>query len=221
MEQKQSTENWEEVGSQLGCPNGDFGIEVGKSMEETNGNVIRKTMDVLRAGDYHKVLEIGHGNGSHVQYLLRSSENLNYQGLEISRIMHEEAVATNLQFVQKNRARFHLYDGLHIPHEDKEFDAIFTVNTLYFWKHPEQFLAELYRVLKDTGSLIISFVSKESMENLPFIGNNFNLYDLEKAKTLINTTKFEIKQVISDSEHVKTNAGEVVERDYFIIQLEK
>jgi hypothetical protein len=43
------------------------------------------------------------------------------------------------------------------PDESMQFDAAFTVHTLYFWPEPERQLAEAHRVLRAGGRLVLGF----------------------------------------------------------------
>jgi SAM-dependent methyltransferase len=60
-----------------------------------------------------------------------------------------------------------LYEGKKLPFEDETFDKIFTVNTVYFWENPVEFLNEIYRVLKDDGTFVLTFGQRDFMEKLP------------------------------------------------------
>ena len=80
--------NLKELEFQLSCPDGVNGIEVAKRMNETNRNLIKKTIDSLKVNTYDIVLEIGHGNGIHINYLLEKAKGIQYIGVEISKTIH-------------------------------------------------------------------------------------------------------------------------------------
>ena len=67
---------------------GRIGIEVAKRMSETNRKLIEKTIDSLKVNTYDIVLEIGHGNGIHINYLLEKAKGIQYIGVEISKTIH-------------------------------------------------------------------------------------------------------------------------------------
>lgn len=120
----------------------------------------------LELKDRSSVLEIGHGNCGHLNYFLSKANNLNYVGLEISSLMSEEAKKRNSHFLSDN-VQFVLYDGIKLPFCDAIFDSVFTVNTIYFWKEPRQFLKEIYRTLNKNGKLLITIADKSFMKNCP------------------------------------------------------
>jgi ubiquinone/menaquinone biosynthesis C-methylase UbiE len=210
-----------EIASQLKLPKGEKGIEMGKMMHETNINMTRNAIQNLNISNENTILELGHGNAGHVEYLFNKVENLNYYGLEMSELMFQEAQLINNNYVAKKKAHFSLYDGNEIPFEDNFFDKIFTVNTIYFWQNPEKMLLEIYRVLKAKGIFCLTFAQESFMKQLPFTQYGFELYTTEKAENLIEKTLFKIKYSETLKEKIKSNTGELVNRDFTTIILEK
>ena len=210
-----------EIASQLKLPKGEKGIEMGNMMHETNINMTHNAIQNLNITKDDKILELGHGNAGHLEYLFKKASNLNYYGLEMSELMFHEAQKTNRHFVSKKQAFFSLYDGSEIPFQENFFDKIFTVNTIYFWKNPEKMLLEIYRVLKTKGIFCLTFAQEGFMKQLPFIQYEFELYTTEKAESLIERTSFRIKYSETLKEKIKSKTGELVSRDFTTIVLEK
>lgn len=211
----------EEIAAQLRQPHGAEGIAVANMMNESNISMICHSIDRLNILDEDHVLELGHGNCSHLPYLLKQKNNLTYWGLEMSELMNNEAQRMNKEFINTKQALFYLYDGVSIPFSNNSFDKVFTVNTIYFWINPELLLAELYRVMKYDGILNITFAQKSFMQDLPFTQFGFELYDNEKITRLIDKTPFEIVNSETQTETVKTKTGEFIERDFTTISLGK
>lgn len=90
--------------------------------------------------------------------------------------MKYEAERINQKLIQDNWINFSLYDRIKITFPDTYFDKIFTVNTIYFWEKPLDFISEIYRVLRVNGILILTFAQKDFMKNLSFVNNKFSLY---------------------------------------------
>jgi SAM-dependent methyltransferase len=211
----------EELAAQLRQPHGAEGIAVANMMNESNIGMTRHSIDRLNILERDHILELGHGNCSHLPYLLKQQHNLTYSGLEVSELMSSEAQRMNKAFMSTNQVLFHLYDGINIPFQTNSFDKIFTVNTIYFWINPELLLTELYRVMKQNGILNITFAQKSFMQNLPFTQFGFELYDNEKITRLIDKTPFEVVDSDTQTEAVKTKTGELIERDFTTISLGK
>ncbi|WP_163397990.1 class I SAM-dependent methyltransferase [Flavobacterium fluviatile] len=214
-------EELQAIASQLKHPSGEKGIEMANMMNETNINMTRHSIQNLNILKENKILELGHGNAGHIEFLFEQGENLNYYGLEMSELMFQEARKINRNFVSQKQAFFSVYDGNMIPFENDFFDKIFTVNTIYFWQKPEELLSEIYRVLKPNGNFCLTFAEESFMKTLPFTQFEFELYSTEKALKLIEKTVFKIVYTESQTEKVKSKTGELVDRAFTTIVLEK
>ncbi|AXB56366.1 class I SAM-dependent methyltransferase [Flavobacterium fluviale] len=214
-------EELQAIASQLKNPSGEKGIEMANMMNETNINMTRHSIQNLNISKENKILELGHGNAGHAAFLFEQADNLRYYGLEMSELMFQEARQINRNFVSQKQAFFSLYDGNKIPFEDEFFDKIFTVNTIYFWQEPEKLLLEIYRVLKPNGNFCLTFAEEDFMKKLPFTQFEFELYSTEKAQKLIEKTPFTIAYTETQTEKVKSKTGELVDRAFTTIVLER
>jgi ubiquinone/menaquinone biosynthesis C-methylase UbiE len=214
-------EELQAIASQLKNPSGEKGIEMANMMNETNINMTRHSIQNLNISKDNKILELGHGNAGHVEFLFEQAEKLKYYGLEMSELMFQEARQINRNFVSQKQAFFSLYDGNIIPFEEESFDKIFTVNTIYFWQEPEKLLLEIYRVLKSNGNFCLTFAEEDFMKKLPFTQFEFELYSTEKAQKLIEKSPFKIVYTETQTEKVKSKTGELVDRAFTTIVLEK
>lgn len=206
------------LAQQLANPDGEMGKDVAKMMNETNISMTKESIKALQLSDNESVLELGHGNAGHLSYLLDFAENIHYTGLEISETMKSEAEKINEKVL--SQANFLLYDGKNIPFEDESFDKIMTVNTIYFWQNPLEFLNEIYRVLKDHGSFVLTFAKKDFMKTLPFT-SDFKLYNYEDIELLISQTNFK-RMIKSDKEElIISKSGEHVKREYKVLTIKK
>lgn len=141
------------LASQLSHPSGEKGLEIAEMMNETNSGMTKNAISNLNLTSGDTVLELGHGNAGHLNFLYSICENIHYTGLEISTLMNQEAQRLNKSFIDNQKAAFILYDGKQIPIADNQFNKSFTVNTLYFWQDPLAMLSELSRVLKPKALL--------------------------------------------------------------------
>ncbi|WP_343587932.1 class I SAM-dependent methyltransferase [Flavobacterium sp.] len=214
-------EELQAIASQLKHPSGEKGIEMGNMMNETNINMTKHSIQNLNISKENKILELGHGNAGHAEFLFEQADNLKYYGLEMSELMFKEARQINRNFVSQKQAFFSIYDGNKIPFEDESFDKIFTVNTIYFWEKPEDLLSEIYRVLKPNGNFCLTFAEEDFMKKLPFTQFEFELYSTNKVQKLIEKTAFQIVYTETQTEKVKSKTGELVDRAFTTIVLEK
>lgn len=216
-----TNEELQSLASQLKHPSGDKGVEIADMMNETNIGMTKHAIHCLDILPDEAILELGHGNGGHLNYLLQQSAGLKYYGLEISELMKKEAEKINAVFVENKQANFYLYDGLLIPFPDHSFDKIFTVNTIYFWAEPEKLLKELHRVLRQGGKICITFAEESFMKQLPFTQFGFELYDVDKIQKLVDATLLKITGIEKQTENVKTKMGEMAERAFVSVVIER
>ena len=214
-------EELQAIASQLKHPTGEKGIEMGNMMNETNINMTRHSIQNLQIEAGNKILELGHGNAGHVEFIFDQGENIKYYGLEMSELMFQEARQINRNYVSQKQAFFSIYEGNIIPFEDDSFNKVFTVNTIYFWQEPEKLLSEIYRVLQPKGILCITFAEESFMKQLPFTQFEFELYSTEKVEKLIGKSSFKFINKETLIEKVKSKTGELVDRAFTTLVLEK
>lgn len=213
-------ENSKILAQHLAHPEGEKGIEIGEMMNATNIGMTLESIHALVIEDHEHILEIGHGNADHVKHILNKARNTRYTGIDISETMHHEAIRLNKAF--GNQAEFLLYDGQKLPFSDKMFDKIFTVNTVYFWQQPVQYLNEIYRVLKDNGAFVLTFGQRDFMEKLPFTEFGFKLYNTDEMEETVSQSHFKRMQISERQEDVKSKTGnETITRNYTILTIKK
>jgi ubiquinone/menaquinone biosynthesis C-methylase UbiE len=204
----------------LANPQGEKGVEIGEMMNATNIGMTLESIRTLLIEDNENILEIGHGNADHVKSILNLAKGLTYTGIDISETMHQEAVRLNQKF--EDQAKFVVYEGTKLPFADNTFDKIFTVNTVYFWENPVEFLNEICRVLKDNGTLVLTFVQKKSMEKLPFTAYNFTLYGNDEMEELVSKSHFKRMRISEKEEETKSKTeNETIKRIYTISTIKK
>jgi len=204
----------------LANPQGEKGIEIGEMMNATNIGMTLESIKTLLLEDGEKILEIGHGNAGHLKNILDKAKELKYTGIDISETMNKEAGNLNKEF--KDQAEFILYEGKKLPFEDGVFDKIFTVNTVYFWENPVDFLNEIYRVLKDRGTFVLTFGQKDFMEKLPFTAYDFRLYNNSELEELISQSHFKRMKISEKEEEIKSKTGnETINRIYTVLTIKK
>lgn len=217
------SEQLQSIAKQLAHPSGEKGLEMAEMMHATNLQMTLHAIEQMNLQPNDQVLEIGHGSAKHLDKLFDKHETLSYTGLEISELMHQQAKQYHSQALPEMKAQFVLVDGETIPFHTAEFDKIFTVNTLYFWKNPLTFLSEIAAVLKPTGRFCITFAHKDFMQTLPFTQFGFRLYHPKELLVLISQSPFELVEKQTASEIVVSKMGDRVVRNYstFVLQLKR
>ncbi|MCZ4243207.1 class I SAM-dependent methyltransferase [Pedobacter punctiformis] len=218
MENQYSENDLREVAAQLSCPQGEKGLKTAAMMNISNKGMTESAISAMTLQDGNQILEIGPGNANHLEYLLQQAENLAYTGADISPLMIEEASKINASFIQNNQAKFTLTNPDTLPFAAAVFNKVFTVNTIYFWKNPEQFLDEIFRILTPGGTFVLCFADKSFMENLPFTPFGFQLYNVDSATELLKKSAFDIEKTAELTEEIYNNIGQPVSRKYYVIR---
>lgn len=190
------------LAGQLRKPSGEDGVLTGEKMFENNGSMIFKAIDELPLKEGDQVLEMGYGNGAHLDYLFQQAPNLSYKGVDISETMQQEALRTNKERVAAGTAEFLLGDGIYIPLKDTTVDSFFTVNTIYFWEDYSAVIQEIMRVLKPGASLCIALASRNFMEKLPFTKHGFKMFHPQEVSSLLQEGGFQISKVVEVEEEL-------------------
>lgn len=100
-----------------------------------------------------RVLDVATGNGNFIQYLIENLKAYDeFVGIDTS----EKHVSTFEQVFTGKPVRFAMMNAARIEFPDASFDTVCISNSLHHMSDLEQVLAEMRRVLKPGGHLIIS-----------------------------------------------------------------
>src|SRR5262245_22416683 len=145
------------VQSQFGCPRGFWGPLVGWIMATRSSNRRRNiwAVSLLDVQRCDRVLEIGFGPGIAIQELSRVAVEGRVCGLDHSARMLQQARQRNAAAIRAGRVDLRLGSVESLPAFEIPFDKVLAVNTVIFWKRPDQRLEELRRVLRVGGRMAI------------------------------------------------------------------
>lgn len=188
------------IAGQLRKPEGETGVKVGEMMNHGNAHINRNTIEALAPQPGETILEIGMGNGFFIKDILSQHPSLKYIGCDYSDVMVEQALKLNESFVTEGRAIFFHATASDLPLEKGTCDKVFTVNTVYFWDDAGMVLAEIFRVLKPGGSLLIAVRPKSLMQHYPFVKYGFRMFSAQELSDLLETNRFKVEKVIEKQE---------------------
>ena len=211
----------QQLAAQLRQPEGEVGIEVALRLNETNEEMIAQAMQALGACEGQTVLELGPGNGVHIPAFAEQTKPSRFIGLDISTTMVAEVTSLVSNHTMPTKFDFVVYDGLVIPLEDDSVDKVVTVNTLYFWENPTEFLNEIFRVVKPGGTVVIAYIQKAAMVNRPFAKYGFTMYDNKDVQQLVTESHFEGVEIQDLTDEVTMPDGEAITRAYSLATLTK
>jgi ubiquinone/menaquinone biosynthesis C-methylase UbiE len=207
----------QQMAAQLRRPSGEAGVQTGEWMNRGNVHMNTDTLEILNAVANDTILEIGMGNGFFVKDILQKYPSVKYTGCDFSDVMVTEAQKLNAEWISKGQAKFICADVANMPFDDGSFNKIFTVNTIYFWEDATAILAELKRVLKKDGTLIISLRPKHLMQNYPFTKYGFTLFAKADVVLLLEANGFTIVQAVEKQEPDFELNGEIIKMECLVI----
>ncbi len=105
-------------------------------------------LDMLRGGDYKKILDIGTGTGYLAFALAETYPRALVHGIDIVRGIAEENRPSNLVF--------QTFDGLTYPFEENTFDLIVSRYAFHHFPNSKSAVEQIYRLLLPGGRVLIS-----------------------------------------------------------------
>ena len=179
------------LSKQLGHPSGWVGRLILRLLNQENATMNKVALNTLDVQTGQHILEIGFGGGSLIEQLLKTERTLKVAAIDISdtavaiaRKRFKEAITTNHLVVHQAKAEA-------MPFMDDLFDAIVTVNTLYFWPDVFAVLHECQRCLKPGGKLVITYASKAFLEAQQATQFGFQAYEVSEVESFLNTVGFD------------------------------
>ncbi len=155
------------IGGQFGNPQGFMGKIVCLIMNIINRPMYIKTASALRLNENSKLLDIGYGNG-YLLNLIYKKYKCNLYGIDISDDMMTLAKKRNSQAMAEGRLKLSVGDCCNIGYKSDFFDAVTSINTVYFWADMVKGLQEIRRCLKSGGCFFNVVYTKEWLDKLEY-----------------------------------------------------
>jgi ubiquinone/menaquinone biosynthesis C-methylase UbiE len=142
---------------QYRCPHGWFGSAIGTRMSRQHQPEMEWTLTLLRIQPQGHILEIGCGAGKAIERVAELVSQGQICGIDLSPTMIRVARRRNHRNVIAGKVDLYQGTVVALPFAHQQFDAIFSIHSVYFWPDQHQALSEVYRVLKPQGSIVLTF----------------------------------------------------------------
>ena len=161
---------WHRFGKQLQHPTGVLGSLAGWLMAIANDKPNRLAIEALAPGPKDQVLELGFGPGWALRTIVARTLGGRVFGVDQSDRMLKQAANMNQAAIAAGRV--HLIQGKFspLPWVDCTFNKVLIVNAAYFFDSQGEDAAEVFRILKPGGRLVVYVTARETMEKWPFAG---------------------------------------------------
>ncbi|MEV0028689.1 class I SAM-dependent methyltransferase [Nocardia sp. NPDC050793] len=167
---------WDSVASQLGRPHGIAGRVVGRILNRGNYTTVAAAVAATEAGAGATVADVGFGGGIGLDELLAAvGETGTVHGLEIAPTMLDQAGKRYRAEIAAGRLVLHAGAMHEMPLATASLDAAISTNTVYFIDDLGAAFAELARVLRPSGRVVLGVGDPADMARMPFTENRFRL----------------------------------------------
>lgn len=139
---------------QSGNPSGHLGRIMVKIMNLMDSGLNKWVVEKINQPD-GVALEIGCGGGETMLTLLKDHRLQHITGIDYSKASLNVAKKKNQAFIRQNKADLLLGNVTALPFPDNSFNIIFAVRSHYFWDDLDGAFSEIYRTLKQGGTMII------------------------------------------------------------------
>ena len=144
----------DQVVKQFAKPTGAFGSLIGHAMAFKNRERSEWVASLLDLKSHERVLEIGFGPGTDIARASRAAAFV--AGVDHSEAMLRQASQRNRDAIRDGRVELKLGTAAKLPYPDAQFDCVFAINSAQFWKDLPKPLAEIARVLKPGGRVLLA-----------------------------------------------------------------
>ena len=199
---------------QLERPSGLFGrFVMGRFLNRTTADHNAMVLEDLAVESTSRVLEVGFGGAALLERLCQKASGGFVAGLDVSEEMLAMARAKLSGQVESGRLEVLQGSVEAMPYRDDEFDRGCSVNTTYFWPDLGRGLAELHRVIRPGGRLVLGFVSAEDLVRAGLDRRGFTAHSPDELKSALVAAGFRHGSLRSGADTRGTFYSLVAERE--------
>jgi len=188
---------------QLAHPRGLGGRFVATMLNRANRTAVTRAVAALEPTPGDTLADLGFGGGVGLDLLLDAvGPSGHVVGVDVSKTVIDRAARTHRREVANERLSLHLASMTQLPLEDEALDGALSVNTIYFIEELDRALAELGRVTKPAGRIVIGLGDPDAMAREPVTRHGFQLRPVAEVLTLAGDVGLTFDQ------HLRVGGGE-------------
>ena len=169
----------------------------GRYLDRANRQMNSLMHDVLEYDAASEILEVGFGGGA---LLLQVAANLRagrIDGVEISDEMLTSLQRRIARLGIESRVGLHRASVDSLPFASESFDAVYSAHTIYFWPDLARGLAEISRVTRSGGVLVLGYSSQQALVDSGWIEHGFRAYASDEIAAACRSSGFTVDRVVS------------------------
>jgi ubiquinone/menaquinone biosynthesis C-methylase UbiE len=176
---------------QAGKPSGFFGqFVMSRVFDWGNVSLNAFMKELLSVQKHDRVLEIGFGTGKLIAEMAQLVTTGVIEGIDVSATMIALAEKRNKRFIAEGKVILRHGDFKDAAYPENCFDIIYSANTIYFWKEPDQCIRKIRSILKPEGRVILAFEDKAQLERRSLDTDVFHIYHQDEVKQLLSRNGF-------------------------------
>ncbi|WP_147819249.1 class I SAM-dependent methyltransferase [Salidesulfovibrio onnuriiensis] len=172
-------------------PSGFFGRFITlKVFEKGNAGLNRRMLELVSASGGDRILEIGFGGGGTIYEMACALDTGSVEGIDFSDAMLKAARRKNREHIAAGTVTLLQgdFDSAHYP--PCVFDTVCTANTIYFWPDRKHTASRIHEVLKPGGRLVLAYVDRSKMDNMPLDMEVFTPISRDEVRVLLEEAGF-------------------------------
>ena len=176
------------IAGQLGRPHGLLGPFVARALNRGNQRAIAAAVDAAEVRPGATAADVGFGGGIGLRMLLdRVGDAGTVHGVEIADDMLRRARSRFRAELRSGRLQLHRGSMTALPFDDASLDVVITLNTVYFVADLGAAAAELARVIRPRGRVVVGIGDPDTMRQAPFTKYGFTLRPVDDIAGALTT----------------------------------
>jgi arsenite methyltransferase len=179
------------LANQLGHPSGVHGKVIARGLNQGNRSVVLAAVAASQVRPGQSAADLGFGGGVGLRALLDEvGPGGHVHGLEISETMLQGARRRFAPDIAGRRLTLSRGGLTAIPLADASLDAAITTNTVYFVEDLPRAFAEIARVVRPGGRVVVGIGDPDHMRSFSFTAHGFRLRPADEVMGMLEAAGF-------------------------------
>jgi ubiquinone/menaquinone biosynthesis C-methylase UbiE len=179
------------IARQAERPTGVFGRVLGAIMAVETRALNDEVLRHLAVAPGERILEIGFGHGRTLERAAKATPGARFAGIDHAEDMVAVLSRRAGRLVAEDRLEVRAGDSSALPWPAATFDGAFAVHTIYFWPDPARDLAEIHRILRPGGRLVLAFRDRTPDVEASVPADIYHLRSRDEVLALLAAAGFE------------------------------